>query len=185
MSHDARAVANWLLSRGEVDQMPLDHLKLMKLVYITHGWNLGLYDRPLVRQPILGWPHGPVVWDVYVAFRGSGYDPIQTRATYYDHEYETEIPYQSTFDKLDLGVLNKVWNVYSQYTGRQLEIMTHEEGTPWSNAVAGIPQREIWNVPISNQLIAEYYRALTKTPKPEPSNVTEVQSVEAGCGPAV
>ena len=51
---DARSVANSLI---------------MKLVYISHGWMLGLYNKSLFKQPVLAWLYGPVVSDIYHGLR--------------------------------------------------------------------------------------------------------------------
>ena len=36
-------------------------MQVLKLVYYCHAWMLGLYGRPLIRQPIEAWRYGPVV----------------------------------------------------------------------------------------------------------------------------
>src|SRR6516164_9635188 len=83
---DARAVANYLLSKADVDQKKLDPLQLQKLVYIAHGWHLGLLNRPLFAQRVEAWPYGPVIEDVYHAFKRFGQNGINGRAVYFDRE---------------------------------------------------------------------------------------------------
>ena len=70
--NDARAIANYLLAKAELDQCSIDHLKLQKLLFIAHGWHLGLNKSPLFRQAVQAWPYGPVVDVVYQAFKAFG-----------------------------------------------------------------------------------------------------------------
>ena len=66
---DARSVANSLIERGMADSAALTPLQIMKLVYISHGWMLGLYNKSLFKQPVLAWLYGPVVSDIYHGLR--------------------------------------------------------------------------------------------------------------------
>ena len=71
----AVVVANYFVEKGKADKKNIDLLKLVKLVYIAHGWHLGLYDeidRPLIREDVEAWKYGPVVRSVYDAFKGVG-----------------------------------------------------------------------------------------------------------------
>lgn len=46
--YPACAVANYFIDKAEEDLIfDLTPLKLMKLVYISHGWCLAIYDVPL------------------------------------------------------------------------------------------------------------------------------------------
>ena len=159
---DARAVANWYLAKAAVEQDTIDPLKLMKLVYITHGWNLGFTGKPLFFQRVMAWPHGPVIPEVYHAFKLFGYNPIRTSATFYDHEDDIERPYEARFDEMEISVLQASWSKYKPYTGSQLEDLTHLPGTPWSEVTAGLPPGKIRNVPMPNEIIQKHYEAAIK-----------------------
>jgi uncharacterized phage-associated protein len=52
-------------------------MQVLKLVYYCHAWMLGVYSRPLVRQPIEAWRYGPVVRELYRSIREYGGDPIR------------------------------------------------------------------------------------------------------------
>ena len=56
------------LTRGQ----PVDLLKLVKLVFLAHGWRLGCKGDPLIREQVEAWKYGPIVRSVYDAFKEYG-----------------------------------------------------------------------------------------------------------------
>ncbi len=52
----AIVVANYFVERAREAKQEIGILKLIKLVYLAHGWHLGLYgiDRPLIREDVEG-----------------------------------------------------------------------------------------------------------------------------------
>lgn len=157
---DARAVANYLLAKADVEQLRLDPLKLLKLVYISHGWTMGLRGVPLITQQVLAWPHGPVIPDVYHAFKRFGYTPIEGRAVYYDYEAGTWKDYPPTLDPDSKEIVDRVWDAYKGFTGPQLSTLTHQAGTPWALVTEGLQPNQIRDVPIPNEIIRSHYRQL-------------------------
>ncbi len=53
----AKLVANYFLKKAAAEGVTLDPMKLQKLVYIAHGWHLGLLGAPLLRSPIEAWTY--------------------------------------------------------------------------------------------------------------------------------
>lgn len=124
MNHSALAVAGYLLERASEVPRSLSPMKLIKLVYIAHGWMLGLYGRPLFEEDVEAWRYGPVIRELYhevKTFRARAVPPnldgLSSDATEFD-EYEQD-------------VMNQVQNVYGKYTAIQLSRLTHSPGTPW------------------------------------------------------
>ena len=154
---DARAVANILLAKGQEDEVPIPigQMKLLKLTYIAHGWVLGLLDKPLISQEVLAWPYGPVIRDVYNAFRAYGKDPI-TAPAFAAHGL-TWKPYEVKLDSDVQEVVDDVWSEYKGFTGLQLSTLTHKAGTPWAIVTAGKTAEQIRDIRIPNQLIRDYY----------------------------
>ncbi len=121
-------------------------LKLQKLVYHAQAWSLVLRDRPLFQQNIEAWPHGPVVYDVWNAYR----------------EYKnTAIPepevceFEFTDDELE--VLEEVWNAYGELSARQLEHLTHSE-QPWVEARKRLDPGEKSQEVILHETMKSYYQ---------------------------
>lgn len=148
MTYSARRIANYFIKISNYDVTPL---KILKLVYIAHGWCLAITDSPLIDEPIEAWKYGPVIQDLYDSFKHYGNQFITELARYPYEEDEISTEYSK--------FLNKIWETYGEYTGVQLSNLTHKEGTPWY---------KVWNqnkphtgsYKINNELIKEYYKSL-------------------------
>lgn len=116
-------VAKYFLSLADEDAGDLiSNLKLQKLVYYAQGFHLAIYDEPLFKEPIEAWTHGPVVPDLYHAYKeyGSGLIPIPNDLD--DSIYSDEAK----------ELLDDVYAVYGQFSAWKLRNMTHEEA-PWQD----------------------------------------------------
>ena len=65
----ALAVANQFIQLGIADGRPVDPMKLQKLVYIAEGWSLVKRHETFLRENVEAWPYGPVVPQLYTAFK--------------------------------------------------------------------------------------------------------------------
>lgn len=119
-------------------------MQVLKLVYISHGWQLGLYGRPLVNESIEAWQYGPVIPSVYHRYKRFGSRFID--------DIPAVLPLD--FDSSEANTIDQVFEGYGNRSGVSLSSLTHEPGTPWSITVA---QSGIGAV-ISNDLIEDYYR---------------------------
>lgn len=122
----------------------IDNLKLNKLLYYAQGWSLARNGKPLFKDEIQAWDYGPVVDDVYHAYKVCRKAPIQ------------EPTYEFDEDKLSAEELELITDIYSNYgkfTSIALTNMTHEKDTPWSNVY--VPRE---NRVISNRLMKNYFK---------------------------
>ena len=124
----------------------LTPMQLLKMVYISHGWMLALYDRSLFREPVEAWRYGPVEPNVYNAFKKFGGNQIT----------EPLKDYRNRFDEYELDVMRQVVDAYSDYTGLQLSGLTHKADSPWYMTIRMLGSRAI----IPNDLIKQHYRGL-------------------------
>jgi len=146
----ALQVANFFLREAEKSQAELTLLKLIKLVYLGYGWSTAILKRPIFAETIEAWPYGPVVPNVYHAFKHYGRSPIlgydrdldiQDQATEAEGTYAVEYgivrkrPPVFPEDADVCTVLDWVWRRYAPYTAASLSRMTHREGSPWSQAM--------------------------------------------------
>src|SRR5437868_3345513 len=76
MPYGVKAVANYLYALAESQGKQIDPMQMQKLVYFAHGWCLALKDAPLITERIEAWRYGPVVRELYGAFRDAGSGPI-------------------------------------------------------------------------------------------------------------
>ena len=84
MKPDALAVANYLLQLAKEKGIDLQPLKLMKLVYIAHGYMLAVFDRSALNprfDRVEAWRYGPVIPSVYHSFKCYGKDNIDKPTT--------------------------------------------------------------------------------------------------------
>ena len=122
-------------------------LHIVKLVYLCHGWMLGLKGRPLVDEPVVTGRYGPVIQSLYDRYSIFGDGPIMG-AEVIDHTPD--------LDPLQLSVVNFVHAVYQEFPDTELSEMTHEPGTPWSK----IYKSQGLDVEIPKELIQDHYRQM-------------------------
>lgn len=115
-------VAKYLLTLpGDEDGDLISNLKLQKLLYYCQGFALAILGRPLFNASIKAWIHGPVVPEVWHAYRMYGSDQIPLPADYVTDALTAE----------EKTLINDVYEVYGQFSGLKLRKMTHAE-PPWA-----------------------------------------------------
>lgn len=168
MTFSVGAVANHLLDEAAKRGLSISPMKLQKLVYIAHGWHLGLGQGPLIDEAVQAWKYGPVIPSLYHEFKHLGNRPIDrdrvavARAVGPDRWTleEFSLPQDgSTGGLVARAVIDRVLEVYGRRTAIELSAMTHRRGTPWSETVVGQDLEQRQDLPISNDVIGSYYRA--------------------------
>lgn len=140
MANTALAVANHFLRLSKKDKEEITPLKMQKLVYVAHGWNLAVHGEPLIKERVEAWKWGPVVESVYQEFRHYGRAPISEFACEYDVDVDKDGDYYVVRERPDLyddeskKLVSNVWNIYKQYSGIQLANWSHEDNSPWDKA---------------------------------------------------
>ena len=163
MTYNAKAIANLLIDVAKENGSYLDQMKLQKLVYITHGWNLAIAGHPLITDEIQAWQYGPVIPSLYSEFRNCGRNDITDYATDIqisedDLKFSFEPPKIDRDDHHTIELANKVWAVYGGYTGPQLSNLTHMPDTPWDRVYKASPRATI-----ANELIREHFVGLSRS----------------------
>jgi uncharacterized phage-associated protein len=137
-------VARYFLYLSAKDNRTLTPMQLQKLVYIAHGWHLGLYGRPLVNEAVEAWQYGPVIRSLYQEYKRYGSRPID----------EQVLSKPEGFDPEEENTIEQVWRGYGSRTGVSLSALTHEAGSPWSVTV----DKSGMNSDISDDLIEDHYK---------------------------
>jgi uncharacterized phage-associated protein len=157
MPYSPKAIANFFLRTAWAENCPLTQMKLHKLLYYAHGWQLGLRDSPLIDETVEAWQYGPVVRSVYYEFRDLGASPITRQATELDTSamdlIAPEVPQE---DGSSRGLMDRVWQVYGKLSAAQLSQMTHVPDSPWSQTWERA--QGIKGVDIPNDLIRDYFK---------------------------
>jgi len=142
--HDSKVVANRFLERAVENGDAITPMQLLKLVYIAHGWMLGLYGRPLIRDDVQAWQYGPVIPKLYNAIRQFRSQPVHGPI----HAPTEEL------DQQEASIVDQVYEIYGHLSGPQLSRMTHADNTPWQLTY----KPGEFGLVISNDVIEDHYR---------------------------
>lgn len=126
-------------------------MKLLKLIYIAHGYMLAENETPLLIEPVMAWQYGPIVKSVYNAIRHYRDMPVKSVKG-----YKKEYPF---CDK-EKEIMDLVVDTYSKATAVSLSAAIHQGQTPW---------RTTWglhneNTIIPNGIIQHFYKNILKQP---------------------
>src|SRR5829696_6466136 len=101
-----RQVADYFLAQQDEESGDLiSNLKLQKLVYYAQGFHLTTKGRPLFKENIEAWVHGPVVPELYHAFKDCGSSAIPA-----PKELDLVI-----YDADTKEILDEVYTVFGQF----------------------------------------------------------------------
>lgn len=137
--YDALTIAKWIINKIHPEP-----LKLQKLLYLAQGYSYAFYDRPLFKDDLEGWVHGPVVRNVYDIFKNYQYNSIDTN-------FEVE-----ELDDEAKDIINYVIKNFGKYDAKYLEKISHEQ-EPWILSRRGLDPDERNDKTISKESIANYF----------------------------
>jgi uncharacterized phage-associated protein len=146
--HTSTTIANFFIEKGVQENKPVDQMKVQKLVYFAHGWHLAIAGKPLLNESIEAWPFGPVIPSLYHVLKHSGKQPIRTII---------KTDYTTSEDKELISYLERIWKLYSPFTGIQLSNMTHEETAPWSAIAKEFKNQIPPNTSLRDEIIRDYF----------------------------
>ena len=139
-------VANYFLSR-----VIMTNKKLQKIVYYAYCWfivnhndNSENITNVLFREQPEAWIHGPVFPTLYEKYRQYGRDTIP------------QVEFNETIDEDLEEFFNEIIEIFGEFDGDQLELMTHNE-SPWLEARKNYNNNEPSNKLISLEEIYNYY----------------------------
>lgn len=122
--YDVLTIAQYILyfayKRGDL----ITNLKLQKLLYYLQAWyvvkNKG---QPLFKESIEAWQYGPVVKEVYEAYKCFGRNPIN----------DESLPNEFNLSKNVTECIDSVLNAYMDYSASTLVQSIHQD-LPWQEA---------------------------------------------------
>lgn len=151
------AVANYFVNKANEEGVELTPMKLIKLVYIAHGWHLAIKNDPLIDEGVQAWKYGPVVVSVYDSFKEYGKKLINRPAYIFTFSPQVEYFAPNINNAETKEFLDNVWRVYSKYDGLQLSALTHQPNTPWYITWHQNGGKDQTAVVIPNNLIKTHY----------------------------
>lgn len=132
----------------------LSNLKLQKLCYYAQAWSLALEGKPLFRDRIEAWAHGPASPTLYRRFKKYGWQGIEPTDIVTDPARDLHADHKA--------LLENVWELYGPLTGTQLEHLTHRE-RPWIDARGDTPPGEKCTAEITHGSMRAFYRRQLKS----------------------
>lgn len=159
MKDDALSIANYFIDKANSEGGEIKPLRLMKLVYIAHGFMLALVDRSVFNprfDVVEAWKFGPVIPSVYHTFKRFKDHPITEKAVVFmgkDGEITFEEPVLK--DKEAKLICDFVWKRYRNFNDNELVSLTHERNTPWA-----MVYQEGKNNIIPDEFTRLYYKGL-------------------------
>ena len=145
---NSNVIANRLLEFAQQKDQTLSPMQVIKLVYLCHGWMLGIVGRSLVKEDIEAWKYGPVIASLYHDIKHFRSQPVEG-------PLDIESDDQQLTD-IEEAVVGGTYRAYGRYTGIALSQMTHADGTPWYKTWHEVGNGEV----ISNDLIEEHFADL-------------------------
>lgn len=146
--HNAVDIANWFIARANKEKVQnfgegISNLKLQKILYFAQAASLALDKKPLFKEEIYAWNYGPVVEEVYHAFKHNMKTPIKNTT---NEDY-------TKFDAELVAFLEDIWSTFAKYSAGKLVEMTHAHA-PWKDAY----QSNTISKVIKKDVIQNYYQ---------------------------
>ena len=145
MKDNALSIANYFIDLAKKDDAPLKPLKLMKLVYIAHGYMLAMLNP-----------------SVYYSFKDFKNAPITTKSIIFkssDNDVnDIDFVEPTLQDENARKICDFVWKRYKDYSDSQLVTLLHGKGTPW-----GTIYEEGMNNRIPDSFTRIYYKDLVES----------------------
>ena len=139
MAYSAADIANRFILLAHNAGTALTPMQLLKLVYLSHGWMLALYNKQLIEEDVEAWTYGPVIRDLYHDLKIYRSQPVINRLASKGQQLGGQ----------ELHLIDQVYQIYGKRSGPQLSALTHMPNTPWDitrksyGAGAIIPQKLI------------------------------------------
>ena len=122
MAKTVFSVANHILMSGK--DKNFDLLQLIKLCYLSYGWYLTYYQKPLFNEKVEAWKYGPVIPELYYALKHFRDNKLPTNCL---NSLAQDEPLSTNAKQL----IEAVTDFYGQYSGLKLSALTHKKGSPW------------------------------------------------------
>jgi uncharacterized phage-associated protein len=124
MCYISSTIAGYFIEKSNRENAPLSVLQLIKLVYISHGWNLALNGTPLISDKIEAWKYGPVMPSLHSLFECQNLRKDDLVKNFPTEEIICIKPIHRI-------LLNKIYVKYRNDSGDELTKLMHREDTPW------------------------------------------------------
>lgn len=169
MRLSSRKVAGMFVQLASASEMPLNSIKLHKVMYFAHGHALSWRGEGLIREPALAHRFGALYLRVFDSLALFGADDLvglrkhgarkALRALGHDPcSYCEDVP------AAEREIVEAVWRYYGPLSDRRVSEMFHVAGTPWEAIRQRYPDRDDMVIP--DELTQDYFLGLKNRTKP-------------------
>lgn len=137
--YSALQIAKYIINYSIRQNNEVSNLKLQKLLYYVQAAFLVDKDKRCFKEPIIAWEYGPVVEDVYKAYKSYGRglitDPQEdTKCLTFDSKI-MKIVYQEIekIEKEDRLIINNVVDAYADVTNPFVLVKKTHTESPWKD----------------------------------------------------
>ncbi|WP_429941967.1 Panacea domain-containing protein [Achromobacter xylosoxidans] len=152
MSIQSLQLGGEIVRRAHAKGHNVSNLSLQKLAYFCHGWNLALFNKPLVTEQFEAWKFGPVLPSLYHSFKPFGSSAIPA-----NHTFLETIP-RIDGESLEASLIDRIVDVYGGFSSFQLVELSHRADGPWYPVYH---DDSTVNGEIGNDKIREYFAGLS------------------------
>jgi uncharacterized phage-associated protein len=152
--YNANQISDWILGKFDTNAGDtVSPLKLQKLLYYCQAWHYTVFDKPLFKDVIEPWAHGPTVPSQFKRF-----EHLQL----FDSILSTPIKIERvSLEKEVEDLLNEVLDVYAEHTASYLEQLVCNE-LPWKETRGDLDECASCNKAISLDLMKRCYSTKRK-----------------------
>lgn len=126
-------IAGYIIEYSNEKGQPVSNLKLQKLLYFVQAFFLITKGKPCFRDKIEAWDFGPVIPEVYRAYKHYGGCSIFRVRSF---------PNTFSLFPQDKEIINEVVDYFSSYSSTQLVELTQHQ-RPWMDAYVSHLRKEI------------------------------------------
>lgn len=149
--HSSLLVSDYIVNKYNGRFTPFH---LIKMVFISHGRMLAALRRPLIRDRIEAWKHGPVIPVLYHELKLWGDTPV------HELHYCGTVPgdearrdfFKSVLSEDERSIINGVVEEYGDWSFSDLRRLCHEPSSPWDTHYDGK-----FGTELPDATIQEYY----------------------------
>lgn len=151
-------VADYFLAVADNGGDYISNLKVQKLTYYAQAWHLALHGQPIFQEDFQAWIHGPVLPELYEAFKTFGSKPINSMEGKGEGVLEN---FRNQYGNDFAEFMEEVTREYFPKTAYELEELTHNED-PWKMARLGLAEDCPSTAVITKESMRNYYQNLVQ-----------------------
>ena len=176
MSHEptnlahSTEVANRFLDLASNEGRYLTQMQVQKLVYVSHGWHLAIFDSGLTKDEPEAWDYGPLYRSLWIAIRKYGNGPVTEKIRKEDFTISLSRSSKNTFfgnrgicqaafSNDQERLIQRIFDVYGELSAFELSALTHQKDTPWYKIYV---DKALRREKIPQDLIKEHFTTIAK-----------------------